>query len=257
MAWVKLDDGFTDHPKIAALSAGAFRLHVAGMCYSGRTLSDGFIPAGRERMLIDGFRRLLLKELVGAGLWDVEDGGHRLHDFLDYNPSAEHVKAERDWARVRKELYATPGLVDAIRQRDGNLCRYCGHTVNWKDRRGPLGATYDHVIPRGPNTLENVVVACRGCNASKRNRTPEQAGMPLLIPRSGTSTGPSSVPVTRPQPDPSRPEGSRDGSTGLPLAPMPSPAPTGGDDRLLKKEQVELNVTNIRAVRDALRKETA
>ena len=37
----------------------------------------------------------------------------------------------------------------------------------------------DHVIPRsrgGQHTWENVVAACRRCNAKKENRTPAEAG---------------------------------------------------------------------------------
>lgn len=59
-------------------------------------------------------------------------------------------------------------------RRDDHRCQYCG-------RRGS-DLTLDHVLPRsrgGPTTWENVVACCRGCNARKRDRTPEEAGMTL------------------------------------------------------------------------------
>lgn len=59
-------------------------------------------------------------------------------------------------------------------RRDDHRCQYCG-------RRGS-DLTLDHVIPRskgGPTSWENVVACCRPCNARKRDRTPEQAGMAL------------------------------------------------------------------------------
>lgn len=70
--------------------------------------------------------------------------------------------------------------------RDGETCQYCGC------QPGRAALTLDHVVPRaqgGVTSWENVVAACRACNATKADRTPEQAGMtlrstprPLLLP---------------------------------------------------------------------------
>lgn len=63
----------------------------------------------------------------------------------------------------------------ALFQRDGFCCQYCGES--------PSKLEVEHVVPRaqgGKNRWENVTTACRGCNAFKRDRTPEQAGMKLL-----------------------------------------------------------------------------
>lgn len=63
----------------------------------------------------------------------------------------------------------------AIFARDDHRCQYCG------DRADSI----DHVFPRsrgGPHTWENVAAACRPCNLSKRDRTPEEAGMRLARP---------------------------------------------------------------------------
>lgn len=62
-----------------------------------------------------------------------------------------------------------------VLRRDNNRCQYCNSTG------GEL--TVDHVIPRshgGGDSWENLVAACHRCNHKKGNRTPEQAGMPLL-----------------------------------------------------------------------------
>lgn len=95
-----------------------------------------------------------------------------------------------DEARLRR-LLRTGSLREQIKARDEDACRYCDIDVDWKDRRGPTSGTYDHVDPSGRNTIDNVVVACRSCNARKRRRTPEQAGMPLLKPRSVSRSIPS------------------------------------------------------------------
>ncbi len=62
-----------------------------------------------------------------------------------------------------------------IIRRDGHRCQYCSKSSP------PL--TIDHVMPKsrgGSDTWENLVCACVRCNNRKGNRTPEEAGMPLL-----------------------------------------------------------------------------
>ncbi len=76
-----------------------------------------------------------------------------------------------------------------VKKRDGSRCRYCGQRVDWSNRRGPSGATYDHVDPRGPAAPENVVVACRKCNSFKGLRTPSEAGMHLSESEPGPDLG--------------------------------------------------------------------
>ena len=62
----------------------------------------------------------------------------------------------------------------AVFARDLNRCQYCGNAAE----------NLDHVMPRsrgGLHTWENVVAACRICNARKGDRTPPEAGMELRI----------------------------------------------------------------------------
>lgn len=80
-------------------------------------------------------------------------------------------------------MNADPKLARLLRERDGDNCRYCGKIVNWSDRKGPNGGTYDHITPitsGGKEIMENLVVCCRSCNSRKGARTPQQAGMMLL-----------------------------------------------------------------------------
>ena len=59
--------------------------------------------------------------------------------------------------------------------RDSHICQYCGH--------GDDTLSIDHVVPRsrgGTDSWENVATACLPCNVRKANRTPREAGMPLL-----------------------------------------------------------------------------
>lgn len=117
-----------------------------------------------------------------AGLLDVDERGTLyVHDWQEYGGKISRQNgAHNDYQKRHRALYGDSALTRAVQERDGNNCRYCGKIVNWHDRRSMSGATYDHVDPDGPNTLENIVVACYSCNSSKRHRTPEQAGMHLL-----------------------------------------------------------------------------
>jgi 5-methylcytosine-specific restriction endonuclease McrA len=61
--------------------------------------------------------------------------------------------------------------------RDGYRCMYCGQTKQGAELE------LEHVIPKsrgGPKSWDNLVAACRKCNARKNDRTPEEAGMKLI-----------------------------------------------------------------------------
>lgn len=74
----------------------------------------------------------------------------------------------------RETIYAERMI---LYSRDRHLCAYCGDV--FKDHH----LTIDHVLPRsrgGKNTWVNTVTACKPCNVSKGNKTPEEARMHLL-----------------------------------------------------------------------------
>ena len=63
--------------------------------------------------------------------------------------------------------------------RDNGTCQYCSRKLSYNDQ----DCTFDHVVPKsrgGRTTWKNYVVCCFPCNQEKRNRTPSEAGMPLL-----------------------------------------------------------------------------
>lgn len=204
MSWAKLDDHFPTHPKVVKAGGDAGWLHVCAICYCAEHLTDGFFVKELVPRLSDRANPLALAQrLVDADLWVEHESQYEIVDYLQYNPSRAQVEAERQWARARRELHSNSALTEAIKRRDADKCRYCGLSVSWTDRRGKRGATYDHVVPRGNNSLENVVIACRACNMRKADRTPEQAGMELLpvwIPSSSDL-----VPIQPPVPVPESP----------------------------------------------------
>jgi len=178
MAYV-LDDDWDNEPRVVRAGTAGFGLYARCGMWVARHLTDGFVPA--EVAAIYGTREWVAK-LVDVGLWTAVDGGYHMPDYLILNQSAEKVRARRLLNTRRQALFRDPELRRFVRERDRDLCRYCGVKVRWNDRKGARGGTYDHVDPNGPNAPENLVVSCRGCNSSKKDRTPEQAGMTLLPP---------------------------------------------------------------------------
>lgn len=110
--WTKLDDGLASHQKLeqAALSVkrpaaytralGAFTL---GLLHANRYLTDGFVPdfvfESRHVPPED------LEALVAARLFraDADAGGYWVHDFLEWNPSGDEVRAKQKRERERKK----------------------------------------------------------------------------------------------------------------------------------------------------------
>ena len=125
MVWVKLDDQFTENPKVVQAGPLAGWLHVCGLVYCGRNLTDGFIPAvmvprlatfdhigittgGMAGMFEFGHdieHAELVDQLIAVGLWEETDGGYVIHDYLDYNPSKADVLAERQANAKRQKEF--------------------------------------------------------------------------------------------------------------------------------------------------------
>ena len=109
--WAKLDDELLNHPKIdlagqriglngAAIAMGFYAI---ALMWTNKYLTDGFLPM----TTIDGFRyvtkpRAVADALVFAGLLEKVDGGFRIHDFDEWNPSAKEIKQRRKEDRIRK-----------------------------------------------------------------------------------------------------------------------------------------------------------
>ena len=119
--WIKLDDGFATHPKIIAAGPLALSIQIRALCYSGRYLTDGFLPEGILSSLFTGMERIGLEVagvmepdgrqlvgmgldadeidwcayMVGHGLWETVPGGYLIHDYLDYNLSRKQAQELR------------------------------------------------------------------------------------------------------------------------------------------------------------------
>lgn len=92
MTWIKLDDSFPDNPKIVEAPPGAVTLYIFGLCYASRHLTDGHLT--RSAVAKFGVHKWgrSADVLVTLGLWEQTDNGWRIHDYLDYQRSAEEVR---------------------------------------------------------------------------------------------------------------------------------------------------------------------
>jgi hypothetical protein len=118
MVWVRLDDSFPDHRKIAELGDYAPLcgwLFICGLAYCNRQLTDGLIPKGHV-VRLSSFRRLSIETggvpgmmsmgddidadtlallLESVGLWEDRETHWYIHDYPDYQPTKAEVEAER------------------------------------------------------------------------------------------------------------------------------------------------------------------
>ena len=129
MAWVRLDDDFLGDPVIANLSDSALVLWIAGIAYSNRKLTDGFIPHGVGITLryCDGNPTPYIRELEAVGRWVPVEGGWKIHRYLDWQPSKEAVLEDREHlSSIRREA-----------GRRGAQARWNGKMANAKQTDGP------------------------------------------------------------------------------------------------------------------------
>ena len=193
MAWIESHQELKDHPKTRKLArqlgitvpAAIGHLHCLWW-WALEYAQDGDLSEyDAEEIgyagMWEGDADQFISALCQSGFLDEagNPGDYGLHDWTDYAGRLIDLRAFRS---QRNKLHRDADLTKAIRKRDEDRCRYCGIAVSWKDRKGPSGGTYDHVDPRGDNSLENVVIACRSCNSSKQQRTPQAANMELHPP---------------------------------------------------------------------------
>ena len=146
MTWVRIDDRFNEHPKLAAVGPVGWGIWIAGLAYCNRNLTDGFIPRAiaigfggdwtllvrpepgdpnPDRELVWTIDRgtgahgesmdtqWIIDRLVDNDLWNETPGGYLVHDYSDYQPT----KAEVLQQRAQKEAAGRAGGIAAARAR--------------------------------------------------------------------------------------------------------------------------------------------
>jgi 5-methylcytosine-specific restriction endonuclease McrA len=129
------------------------------------------LNAGYEPLHRVSVKHAITMLVRGVAVVEEEVEGHRFGPY----PLPRVLRLVRYVAmRWRYRGAGRPAVTkDGVKRRDG-ACAYCG---------GPA-QTVDHVVPRsrgGDSTWLNLVAACEPCNGRKADRTPLEAGMPLLL----------------------------------------------------------------------------
>lgn len=117
MPYLQSDDGTHDNPKLDAVTDGAYRLWDAARHYAAKHLTDGRVPERKIARLTPTYKPALLVELLDGGLFHHggegcgtaqcvkgEAGEYVVHDYLEWNRSAEWwtAKRQRDAERQAK-----------------------------------------------------------------------------------------------------------------------------------------------------------
>lgn len=108
MSWFRIDDGFHCHPKVLAAGNAAAGLFARFGSYSSDQGTNGFIP--RQLARVYGTAREV-QALLECRLIEHHPDGYLITDFLDYNPTAEEVRAER---AVKHETKVAAGRLGGI-----------------------------------------------------------------------------------------------------------------------------------------------
>jgi hypothetical protein len=109
MAWLRLDDGFAQHPKLVGWTPAQKWALVELFCYCARHKTEGYVPADFS-LLPRGVTRRVLELAEQSGLVDRhDDGALVIHDWSAYNPS--DVTAAARMKRMRERNANRNGAV--------------------------------------------------------------------------------------------------------------------------------------------------
>ena len=100
MAWLRIDDGFAAHPKIAALSDKDLRVWLRVLCYCAKHSDPTVDRVTRQE--VPGLTRQVCDRFIGLELLDVEDGSLVIHDWVEYQPrDATGAERQARWRAKR------------------------------------------------------------------------------------------------------------------------------------------------------------
>lgn len=192
MAWLRTGDNAATNPRLlrvyedpeasTALVLEAFGFLVLCASLAAAHTTDYVVSYGTAVLVAREEAPRMLDVCVRAGLLTEETrDGERVWVIID-DPDFLHMRSreEIEWEKQRKRDNSNPELIIPVRLRDGDACRYCGCVVNWRDRKGVRGATYDHRVPKQGATVDTMVVACFGCNSSRKDDPVADLRVPLL-----------------------------------------------------------------------------
>ena len=91
LAWARIDDKFSDHPKVLGCDLAAIGLWTLCLTWARGQASGGLIPSTLPRRF--GDKGKATAQLVESGLWERSGDGWLIHNYSDYGPPRSHEDA--------------------------------------------------------------------------------------------------------------------------------------------------------------------
>lgn len=111
--WARIQIGYWDHDKFAALNANAICLWHEGKNYCDKNFTDGLIPLAQvKNFRFFGKKAVeMLTTSCGAKpdgqpyapLWESHPVGYKMHDYLEHNPCREQILDNIDKAEAKRK----------------------------------------------------------------------------------------------------------------------------------------------------------
>lgn len=185
MVWVRYDDQYPIHRKVAGLSDAAFRLHTAAIFWSARNGTDGFVPDEDLDQVCAQVRdpARFAAECVNRRTWHLaahsctsemcpdprDEPGWVIHDYLEYQPTKDESEIAK---KKQQEQKSAGGKLGNHRRwhtgpegKPGKDCPWCGDPPSVSDRY-PIGESDRSFIAPSRPGLSVVSV---GNQSSDRN----------------------------------------------------------------------------------------
>lgn len=144
MGWVRIDDEIFLNRKIVEVGKDATLLYLAGLTMCAKHGTDGHLSEAQVRLAAGAVdvRPRLADSLVKVGLWEAEDGGYVVPDYLEYNPSSQAEQERRRKEREKKRQQRARGAGKAFAD---------GKVVNGTDGKfsSPAASPGDSTEDRG------------------------------------------------------------------------------------------------------------
>lgn len=146
-----------------------------------RILSMDFTWTPERWVTVEEATGLLTRGLVHHSLGEesiVLHGGINAKTGIQSTLEIKSILVTNTRGRILPRDWSPPVSRELLIHRDRHICGFCGNLFPARH------LTIDHIIPRskgGRDYWTNIIAACCACNSRKRDRTPEQARMPLLF----------------------------------------------------------------------------
>ena len=167
MSWARIDDSLYDHPKTDAVNNDALAVWVCALSYCSKHLTDGFLADSTAEQILSRRHatKQVLQQLLEAplgydfGFWEKVEGGYRVHDYLDFNPSRQEVLLGR---KKRSEAGRKGGLksgetrrvrAEMVTDRVGESKQMLKHMLEAKSNPGPARPGPTHNEDPGADAL--------------------------------------------------------------------------------------------------------